>query len=373
MARSISRRDMLRFIGGATVGIPLTPLLWKSTDDLSIWTQNWERIPRLPRGPETVRFTHCTLCPAGCPVRARCIAGRPVSLTGVPATSPPYGALCPFAYASHQMPFDPRRVTTPLLRAGRGDAAPLGPAALEATVALVAGAMIGAAAAGERVAIIDSRPHSTLSQLYARFLASVPGGVRLSTASPDDDPLATLASMLDGPCGPLGFDLQNSRMILSFGAPLLEGWGTPVQGAELRFRQASGRSRPRIVQVETRPSHTARLADRWLPIRPGTETAVALGLAHVIVGRRLHDVDAVRRGALDFERDDRRDFLRLVERFSPERVAALTGLSRESLIATAIEFATRKPAVALWGGDPGSGPLPREAAIAIAALNLIVG
>src|SRR5208283_2734809 len=66
-------------------------------------------------------------------------------------------------------------------------------------------------------------------------------------------------------------DLAAARTVVSFGAPLFDGWGTPgnVFAARANFR---------LIQVEPVESRTAALADIWLPIRPGTESAIASAL-----------------------------------------------------------------------------------------------
>ena len=50
MTLDLTRRSLLKFMGGAVAGAVLSPLPWKLLDDASIWTQNWSRIARPPRG-----------------------------------------------------------------------------------------------------------------------------------------------------------------------------------------------------------------------------------------------------------------------------------------------------------------------------------
>jgi len=62
----IDRRCFLSLGIGAVAGITLSPMPWKSTDDLSIWTQNWPWTPVPPDGAVTHVNSVCTLCPGGC-------------------------------------------------------------------------------------------------------------------------------------------------------------------------------------------------------------------------------------------------------------------------------------------------------------------
>ncbi|MGO9011589.1 MAG: hypothetical protein ACLQPN_15925 [Bryobacteraceae bacterium] len=234
-----TRRNLLKFVGGGAVGTLLTPAPWRLITDTALWSENWPGIPRPARGEITTRFTHCTLCPAGCAVRARCVSGQPVSLTGVKPHPISQGALCPWGIAGHHLPYHPARVRQ-------------GP--VKEALAAVARA-ISQRGTGERVAMLDLRPGRTVSWTYRRAMAAIENGLYLAPHQPA-----------------YSIDLAAAATVVSFGAPLFDGWGTPgnVFAARANFR---------LVQIEPAESRTAALADMWLPIRPGTETAMAAALA----------------------------------------------------------------------------------------------
>ena len=234
-----TRRNLLKFVGGGAAGALLTPAPWRLITDTALWSENWPGIPRPARGEIRARFTHCTLCPAGCAVRARCVNGQPVSLTGVKPHPISHGALCPWGIAGHHLPYHPARVRQ-------------GP--VKEALAAVARA-ISQRGAGERVAMLDLRPGRTVSWTYRRCMAAMDGGLYLTPRQPD-----------------YAIDLAAAQTVVSFGAPLFDGWGTPgnVFAARANFR---------LVQIEPVETRTAALADVWLPIRPGAETAIAAALA----------------------------------------------------------------------------------------------
>ena len=64
----------------------------------------------------------------------------------------------------------------------------------------------------------------------------------------------------------VAYDLSAAKTVLSIGAPLLDGWGTPanVFAARRNFR---------LIQAEAVESRTAVLADEWIRLAPGTEAA----------------------------------------------------------------------------------------------------
>jgi hypothetical protein len=234
-----TRRNLLMFMGGGAAGALLTPAPWRLITDSALWSENWPGIPRPARGEITARFTHCTLCPAGCAVRARCVAGQPVSLTGVKPHAISHGTLCPWGIAGHHLPYHPARVRQ-------------GP--VKEAMAAVARAL-SQRSGGEHVAVLDLRPGRTVSWTYRRAMAAMEGGLYLTPRQPA-----------------YAIDLAAAKTVVSFGAPIFDGWGTPgnVFAARGGFR---------LIQIEPAETRTAVLADMWLPIRPGTESAMAAALA----------------------------------------------------------------------------------------------
>ncbi|MBZ5728549.1 MAG: hypothetical protein LAP87_26650 [Acidobacteriia bacterium] len=296
-----TRRDLLKLAGGSAVGVLFTPVPWRLITDTALWSENWPGIPAPPRGEISARFTNCPLCPAGCAVRARCAGGRPVSLAGVAGHPLSRGALCPFGLTGHHLPYHPARLKQ-------------GP--VEEAAAAVSDAMTKCAP-GERVAVLDLRPGRTASWTYRRAMAAAANGVYLA-------PAHALG-------GAVAVDLAQTKTILSFGAPLFDGWGTPgnVNAHRARFR---------LIQAEPVESRTAVLADLWLPIRPGTEPALALGIAHLLGGAQAAE-------------------------FTPAKTAAETGLSEAQIAAVAKELAENGPALVL---DAAESP-------EVLALNHLVG
>ena len=134
------------------------------------------------------------------------------------------------------------------------------------------------------------------------------------------------------------------------------------------MRQGRSGIRGSFVQVESRMSQTGANADEWVPARPGTEGVLALGLAHVIMREKL---------ASGQRRRPRRRADRGLERgladYSPEQVEKITGVSARRVERLAREFAERRPAVAIIGGAPLAHTNGLFSALAVNALNALVG
>jgi hypothetical protein len=114
-----------------------------------------------------------------------------------------------------------------------------------------------------------------------------------SRISVDDyrDGAADVLRLCQGIAAPPAYDLGDSDLVVSFGAGLAEAWWALPQAA--RARDAEPGRGPRWVQVDVRLSRTAAGADQWIPVRPGSYGALALGLAYLIAKEGLYDADAV--------------------------------------------------------------------------------
>src|SRR5438270_8342087 len=143
---NLDRRDFFKFVGGSAVGLAFTPVPWTLLNDTAKWSQNWSWIPRPLRGEIRTKFTTCTLCPAGCGVKARCVGDQPVSLAGVAAHPASRGALCPIGLAGHQQPYHPLRLRQPMRRGQ--------PVPIEGAAAAVRNAIAAASGKGS-VAVWD--------------------------------------------------------------------------------------------------------------------------------------------------------------------------------------------------------------------------
>jgi anaerobic selenocysteine-containing dehydrogenase len=94
------------------------------------------------------------------------------------------------------------------------------------------------------------------------------------------------------------------------------------------------------VVIDPYRTRTAKLADWYLPVNPGTDAALALGMIHVIINENLFDADYVSRYTLGFEHLKAR-----AQQYPPEKVAHWTGISADDIRQLAREYATMRPSV----------------------------
>ncbi len=95
----------------------------------------------------------------------------------------------------------------------------------------------------------------------------------------------------------------------------------------------------KLIVVDPRVTETASKADIHLQLRPGTDGALALGMMNVIIRENLYDREFVRNWTVGFD-----DLAKLVQEYTPERVAEITWVPAEKIVAAARLYATSKPA-----------------------------
>ncbi|WP_070119282.1 respiratory selenite reductase catalytic subunit SrrA [Bacillus marinisedimentorum] len=104
----------------------------------------------------------------------------------------------------------------------------------------------------------------------------------------------------------------------------------------------------KIVVIDPRYSEIAKLADEWIPIRPGTDLAFRLAMANVLIMENLYDKVYVKKYVDGFD-----EFKRLNLEYTPEWAASITGVKAEKIREIAREFAENAPQAFLEPGWHG--------------------
>jgi anaerobic selenocysteine-containing dehydrogenase len=126
-------------------------------------------------------------------------------------------------------------------------------------------------------------------------------------------------------------------------AKLILAWGANVLGTNVHlwpFIVEARRNGAKFYTIDPHRNRTGDLADKHFFINPGSDAALALGFMHVIIEEGLQDDDYVARYTSGFDGLRER-----VREYPPERVASLTGIAANDIIALAREYATIRPAV----------------------------
>ncbi|MEQ1948466.1 MAG: molybdopterin-dependent oxidoreductase [Bryobacteraceae bacterium] len=126
-------------------------------------------------------------------------------------------------------------------------------------------------------------------------------------------------------------------------AKLILAWGANIHGTNVHlwpFIVEARRKGAKLYVIDPVRTRTAALADKHWAIHPGSDLALALAMMHVIIGENLYDADYVAKHTNGFS-----ELAALVEKWTPERASALTGIPADDIITLAREYATTKPAV----------------------------
>jgi len=120
-------------------------------------------------------------------------------------------------------------------------------------------------------------------------------------------------------------------------------WASNIHGNNVHlwpFIEEARRKGAKLVVIDPYRTRTAKLADWYLPINPGTDAALALGMMHVIISENLFDADYVSRYTVGFE-----DLKARAQQYPPAKVAHWTGISAADIRQLAREYATVRPSV----------------------------
>ena len=148
-------------------------------------------------------------------------------------------------------------------------------------------------------------------------------------------------------------------------------WACNVQSTNLHlwpFIAEAQRRGAKLVVIDPVRTRTAQAADWFIPIRPGTDAALALGLMHVIINEGHTDADYVERHTVGYP-----ELVARVQEYTPERVAEITGIAAEDVRTLAREYATTQPAAIRVGVAIERHATGGQAMRAIASLPALVG
>jgi anaerobic selenocysteine-containing dehydrogenase len=351
-------------------------------------------------GVATWKPSICTLCPAGCGLMVRVMEGEAEvvrngrlglikmglakKLEGNPNHPINQGKLCPRGQAGLQVTYHPDRVQGPLKRSGpRGSGQFREIGWDEAIKDLVSElqtlrsddrsltlAAPKQRAGGGSLAFLSRPLRGQRRRVVEQFLQLFPARPPFYFEAFDQAVLRH-ANMYSFGYGRLPtFDLANANYVVSFGADFLGTWNSPVAQSVGygQMRQGRAGQRAKFVQFEPRMSLTGANADEWIPVNAGTEGVLALGLAHVIVRENLRRAEeAGRAGALIA------GWLEGLLNYTPEDAEKKTGVPANTVSRIALEMASHLPAVALVGGAPLAQTNGFFSALAVNALNALLG
>ena len=329
----------------------------------------------------------CPMCAVGCGLTVRVMEadvetvrngqagvvkmGVAKKLEGDPKDPISNGGLCARGQAAIQVTYHPDRLTQPMKRSGARGGGEFKPVTWDEAIGELTAQLDALGAAGDQKSLVYlTRRRGRRLALASEFVAKFGAPAPVIFEPFGDDVLRRADAISFGQAQLPTIDLARSGFVIAFGADFLGTWNSPVaqSAAYGQMRQGRTRLRGRFVQVESRMSLTGASADEWLPIRPGTEGVLALGLAHAMIAGKLRPGDAAGRAGAAIE-----GWAGGLADYAPAKVEEITGVAARRIERLARELAERPPAAAVIGGAPLAHTNGLFHALAVNALNALLG
>jgi len=290
-------------------------------------------------------------CPDACGVLITVEDGRATRVQGDPEHPVTRGFLCAKVAKYLDRVYSPDRVFYPMRRVmGKGAGAPRtgqSPVPTQAFQRISWDEALDEITRRLKQAAAESGPESILPYSYGGTIAALNGASmdrrffhRLGASQLERSICSSageegLKSVIGIKMGTEPEQFAHSRYIIA--------WGSNIHGNNVHlwpFIEDARRKGARLVVIDPYRTRTAKCADWYLPINPGTDAALALGMMHVIINGNLHDADYVSRYTIGFE-----DLKPKVQEYPPEKVAHWTGIPADDIRKLAREYASERPAV----------------------------
>ncbi|MEP7001644.1 MAG: molybdopterin-dependent oxidoreductase, partial [bacterium] len=265
--------------------------------------------------------------------------GRAVRVAGDPDHPVTQGFLCAKVNRYVERTYHEDRLRAPMRRVGPKGSGQFEPITWDRAIDEIASRL------GD-IASSDDGPQAILPYSYAGTMGLVQGSsmdrrfFHLLGASKLDRTICSMA-------GTVGMRMTVGANVGADGEGVPESdlvllWGTNTLTANPHLWPFILKARERgapIICIDPIQTRTALQCDEWLPIRPGSDAALALGMMHVIFARGLEDKDYLEQYTLGHEAMRER-----AAEWTPARTAAVTGLSEEVIVSLAERFGRAKAA-----------------------------
>jgi anaerobic selenocysteine-containing dehydrogenase len=226
----------------------------------------------------------CQGCTSWCAIQGLVVDGKVIKVRGNPNS--PSQRICPRPHLAIQQVYDPDRVKTPLKRTnptkGKGVDPMFVPITWEEAIDTIADKIMELIKAGESHKFLLMRGRYTYMNetMYGTFpkLVGSPNNISHSALCAEAEKFGRYYT--EGMWDYADADLDNTKYLLGWG---WDGLSSNRQTPWFIKQMGGMKDRARITTIDPRLSSTAAKSDRWLPIIPGTDGALALAIAHVIL------------------------------------------------------------------------------------------
>lgn len=359
MSEKMNRRDFLKALGvtgagGATLAgcdLPTTVTLEEGKEDVVSYFMPEEYV--IP-GVGVWYSSTCTQCSAGCGTTGRVREGRVLKLEGNPESPVNTGKTCQMGQAGLQAHYNPDRIQTPMARQGGS----MSPVTWEQAEKMLQEKTAGVS--GDRLAWVSGALSGHQRVLVDNFLEAAGSSNHYVQEVVNDAVWQAVSQDMLGDAN-ARIRIDKAVVVLSLGADFMGASTSPVHYSRQYAKFRAG-NRGTLIQVEGKMSMTGGSADLWVPIRPGTEGALALGIANYLL--RKGDVDGTKLSA---------ELRQTIDLFDVERVSKITGVPGDRIQRIGKVLKERSPSLVLAGASVTGQVHGYQNAAAVMALNILLG
>ena len=292
-------------------------------------------------GEQQIIRTNCRSCHGGCGVLVHLKGGYITKIEGDPDFPTNHGAMCSKGLATLQLVYHPDRIKYPLKRVGnRGEGKWRRISWDEALDTIVDKLeQVKRDYGSECVALGQGtgREYDAFLSRFANLLGTpnVFGAGHMCYL-----PRLGAASITCGKL-PVCDYASNPACVMVWGNNVVWTNADEYTGENLSRSLSQG---AKLIVIDPRLTYLAGRADIWLQLRPGTDTALALGMANVIINEGLYDREFVNKYVYGWDK-----FVGRVQEYPPDKVEEITWVRADKIIRAARLYAQTKPACIQWG------------------------
>jgi anaerobic selenocysteine-containing dehydrogenase len=291
-------------------------------------------------GEQVIR-SNCRGCHGGCGVLVHVKDGRIIKLEGDPEIPSNRGTMCSKGLAYLQLVYHPDRVKYPLKRSGKkGEGKWQRISWDEALDTIVNKYKEIISKYGPEAIVIGQGTGRDYAETLYRF-ANLLGTPNVLTAGHMCYVSRLGATLIT--CGALpvcDYD-SHPKCVMVWGNNVVWTHPDEYKAENLARVLAEG---ARLIVIDPRLTYLAGRADIWLQLRPGTDTALALGMANVIISEGLYDKEFIEKYTHGWDK-----FVERVQEYPLDKVEKITWVPAAKIKDAARLYAKTKPACIQWG------------------------
>lgn len=285
--------------------------------------------------------TNCRACHGGCGVLVHMKDGAIDKIEGDPDFPTNHGTICSKGLAFKQLVYHPDRLKYPLKRAGEKGEGKWERIGWEEAFDTIAHKLYHYKAEFGAESIVLGQGTSREFESFLSRFANLLGTPNVMGAGYMCYLSRVVAAL--SVCGKLPIvDYEgNPQCVIVWGNNVVWNNADEYTGENLMRVLSQG---SKLIVVDPRLTYLAGRADVWLQLRPGTDTALMLGMANAIIEEELYDKEFVEKYVHGWD-----DFSRRVKEYPLDRVEQITWVPQDKIREAARLFARTKPAAIQWG------------------------